>query len=82
MLALALWRDRRCKRCGGDLAETTDEHNDGGGLDRARYRPLPPVRCHLCTALAASEDAAAKNRHPHALIHRAELLPAPRPRSS
>lgn len=79
MLALALWRDQRCHRCGGDLAETTDEHNDGGGPDRARYRPLDPVRCHRCTAVASSEDKYRKNPHPHALIHRVELVPPRRP---
>jgi hypothetical protein len=75
MLGLALWREIRCGRCGGDLTETTDEHNDGSGPDRGRYRLLDPVRCHRCTALAASEKKYEKNEHSHALIHRVELTP-------
>lgn len=74
MLALAKWRDQRCNRCGGDLEETTDEENDGtpGHSD---YRPLPPLRCHRCTALSVSEDKYRATTHPHALIHRVELHP-------
>lgn len=81
MLALGLWRDKRCHRCGGDLEETTADENDGAGLDRARYRALPPLRCYRCTALATSEEQWKDKRHPHALIHRVELIPAPRPRT-
>lgn len=74
MLALALWRDSRCRSCGGDLVETTAPENDGSP-GSSSYRPLPPVRCHRCTALAASEERYRKNDHPHALIHRVELQP-------
>lgn len=75
MLALDLWRQRRCRHCGGDLEETTAEENDGTP-GRSGYRPLLPVRCHRCTALAASEEQYNKNSpHPRALIHRVELQP-------
>lgn len=77
MLALAHWRDQHCHRCGGDLEETTSEDNDGTP-GRAGYRGLPPVRCHRCTALAASEAAYKDSPHPHALIHRVELRPPSR----
>lgn len=75
MLALALWRDERCSGCGGDLVETTAEEHDGSP-GHSGYRPLLPVRCHRCTALAASEEKYRKDSpHPHALIHRVELQP-------
>jgi hypothetical protein len=74
MLALGLWRDSRCRGCGGDLAETTAEEHSGDP-GRAGYRPLLPVRCHRCTALSASEHTYRDERHPHALIHRVELRP-------
>lgn len=74
MLALALWHDRRCRRCGGDLEETTAEEHDGTA-GHSGYRSLLPVRCHRCTALAASEDGYKTSPHPHALIHRVELQP-------
>jgi len=74
MLALAEWRNSRCNRCGGDLAETTDEHNDGSP-GHAGYAPAPPVRCHRCTALSRSEKAYRDAEHPHALIHQVHLQP-------
>jgi hypothetical protein len=74
MLALHLWQDLRCHRCGGDLTETTDPANDGSPGNSA-YRAQEPVRCHRCTALAVSEERYRKNDHPHALIHRVQLQP-------
>jgi len=81
MLALALWEERRCRGCGGDLTETTRPEHDGLGPDRYRYVPLPPVRCHRCTALAASEAKYKDSPHPHALIHRVKLQPPRTPRA-
>lgn len=75
MLALALWEERRCQGCGGDLTETTRPEHDGLGPDRWRYAALLPVRCHRCTALSASEERHKDAPHRHALIHRVELQP-------
>ena len=82
MLALALFDDRRCRGCGGDLAETTRDEHDGLGPDRWRYAPLLPVRCHRCTALAASEAEYKDSPHPHALMHVVELRPPRRRKPS
>lgn len=81
MLALAEWRDSRCRGCGGDLAETTSPDNDGSP-GNAGYRALPPVRCHRCTALAASEAEYQDSPHPHALMHVVELRPPRRRKPS
>jgi hypothetical protein len=75
MVALAIWRDNQCSGCGGDLTETTAEENDGSPGHSA-YVPLYPIRCHRCTALAASEKQYSSNPdvpHPHALMHQVEL---------
>lgn len=76
MVALAIWRDNRCNRCGGDLTETTDEENDGTP-GHGTYVPVLPIRCHRCTALAKSEAKYRdlKAETPHALIHQVELRP-------
>lgn len=81
MLALNLWRESRCTGCGGDLAETTADENDGSPGNGA-YLPLHPIRCHRCTALSAVEKAYSQNPltpHPHALMHRVELRAPHRP---
>lgn len=74
MLALAAWRESRCHRCGGDLEETTDPDNDGSP-GNGFYKPLLPVRCHRCTALARSEKdyRDGGTEFPQALMHRVEL---------
>lgn len=69
IVALALWHDTRCRRCGGDLRETASPGMEGG------YTPLPPLRCHRCTALSAVEERYRSNSHPHALMHR--VIPKP-----
>jgi hypothetical protein len=76
MLALALYRDSRCHQCGGNLAETTSPDNDGSPGNGA-YVPLPPIRCHRCTALSRSEKRYRdeKAEHPHALMHQVEHRP-------
>lgn len=65
MLGLAAREAAECRRCGGDLVETTDhEHN--------RYVPDKPVVCLRCVALHQSEEIHAKNRERVGMIHRAE----------
>jgi hypothetical protein len=64
-LAYQVYRDSLC-RCGGYLPDTTNPRNEG------RYRPLPPLECQHCMALAESEESV-QHPHPIALIHRAEL---------
>lgn len=75
MLALALWRDLRCNRCGGDLTETTDDANSGELDATGRYVGLDPARCHRCTALSRAEEKYRNNSHAHALIHRVVWQP-------
>lgn len=77
MLALAEWRDSRCRGCGGDLEETTNPDHDGTPGNWG-YQPLKPIRCHRCTALARSEAKYRDNEHPHALMHVVELRPPAR----
>lgn len=74
MLALAEWHAGRCRRCGGDLAETTHPDHDGVA-GNAGYRPQLPVRCHRCTALAKAEHDYRDAPQPQALIHQVELRP-------
>jgi hypothetical protein len=80
MVALALWEQRRCGGCGGDLDETTSPHMEDG------YEALLPVRCHRCTALSRSEERYRKpvkgqvaTPHPHALIHQVRPKPGRTP---
>lgn len=64
MLALATREAAECRRCGGDLVETTDhEHN--------RYVPDKPIVCLRCLALHQSEKTHEKNAENVAMIHRA-----------
>lgn len=63
MVALAAWRDMRCKGCGGDLAVTTDPANEG------RFQPALPVQCFRCEAFSRSHQAYADEPHPHTLLH-------------
>lgn len=84
MLALAEHEADRCRKCGGDLHETTDpEHDASNPYGRAHYVPGPPVVCHQCLALSTSEKAFAKDARAAALIHVAPLRPRkPRRRPS
>ena len=80
MLALEAYEARLCKRCGGDLEETTKpEHDYNNPLAEAVYLPAEgyPMQCHSCAALDRSErDAAAQSpQHPGALIHAVRLVP-------
>jgi hypothetical protein len=65
-LAYQMYRDSLC-RCGGYLPDTTNPRNEG------RYRPLLPIQCHHCLALAQSEETYRDEPHPMTLIHQAEL---------
>ncbi|ATO14691.1 hypothetical protein CO540_13335 [Micromonospora sp. WMMA2032] len=79
MVALEEYEDGQCRRCGHELAESTDPGNDynnpfGSGF----YAPLPgtPVQCHACAALERSEQQAAAGnpQHPGALMHAVHLV--------
>lgn len=67
MLALAKYRESRCPRCDGDLAETTDPAN------RGRYVPLDAVCCYRCDGLIVAEQRYAKVERPGALLHAVQL---------
>lgn len=63
MVALALWRERRCPGCGGDLADTADPANDD------QYRYHPPLQCFRCVAFSQSHEVYDTEPHPRSLIH-------------
>ena len=67
MLALDLYRQSRCRGCGGDLHETTEPGNEG------RYEALPPVQCHRCVAYDISVTAYQDQPHPGSLLHQVRL---------
>ena len=75
MLGLAQREAQECRRCGGDLAETTDYAN--------RYVPQAPIVCLQCLALHQSEKDHAKEANAAAMIHYAKRVdrPKPKPRS-
>lgn len=76
MEALAAREAAACRRCGGDLHETTDPDNDGNNPRAARrYKPLPPVVCHRCVALHEAEQPYGEHPQRHAMIHQTELVP-------
>lgn len=61
MLGLAAREAAECKRCGGDLVETTDYAN--------RYVPKPPIVCFRCVALHTSEETHSKDPNRPGMIH-------------
>jgi len=61
-LGLAMREAAECRRCGGDLGETTDYD--------LQWTPQPPVVCLRCVALQAAEKGAAKHPFKGAMIHR------------
>lgn len=65
MLALAALEQDTCGGCGGRLTETT--------APGAEHVPLPPIRCHKCTALEISIEKHRSSPHSHALLHTARL---------
>lgn len=80
---MAIWRAGQCRRCGGDLAETTDPKHDSGNPHGTHlYRRTALKRCHRCTALMESEAAHSAPKpghiappHPGAVQHFVELVP-------
>ncbi|PWR08571.1 hypothetical protein DKT68_15250 [Micromonospora acroterricola] len=80
MVALEEYEAGLCKRCGHDLAESTDPaHDYNNPTATAVYLPAPgtPVQCHCCAALERSEQAvAAQNpQFPAAIMHAVQLVP-------
>jgi len=67
MLALGLYRQSRCRGCGGDLDETTNTAND------EKYHPLLPLQCHRCAAFARAQEQYREHPQPNSLLHRVEL---------
>lgn len=80
LVALEEYEAGLCKRCGHDLAESTDPAHDHNNLfGKAMYLPMPgtPVQCYACSALERSEQqvAAQNPQHPGALMHAVHLVP-------
>jgi hypothetical protein len=75
MLGLAEREAAECRRCGGDLVETTD-------YDSNKYVPLPPMVCLRCVALSAAEAKTRKAKSPEAagMIHRVKRVDRPKRR--
>ena len=70
MLGLAAREAAECRRCGGDLAETTDH-------ERNRYVPDKPVVCLRCVALHQAEKAHEKSPERVGMIHRTQRQDRP-----
>jgi hypothetical protein len=85
VLALAVWQAGMCRRCGGDLTETTNPLHDRDNPQGSHfYKAAKPVRCHRCTALMDSEHRHAEDKavaHPDACQHFVELVPRAQPRT-
>jgi hypothetical protein len=64
LLALAEREAAECRRCGGDLIETTKWSN--------RYVPQAPLVCLRCLALHQAEESHRKHPHAAGMIHRVE----------
>lgn len=78
LLALQMWRDSLCQRCGGHGAETTNPANDRNNPQALGiYRALPPIECHRCTALMTVEREYLDDKR--GLIHRVQLKPRRQP---
>jgi hypothetical protein len=63
MLALSLYRDRRCPGCGGDIDVTTNPENE------EQYRHELPLQCFRCVAFAQAHKAYDDQLYPMSLIH-------------
>jgi hypothetical protein len=72
MLALAAREAVECRRCGGDLAETTDYAN--------RYLPLPPLVCLRCQALHEADEQHSKHPQHAGMIQRVARHDRPQPK--
>jgi hypothetical protein len=72
-LALALREELECRRCGGDLVETTNYDN--------KFLPLDPLVCLNCISLRQSEKDYAKHPHAAGMIHRTKRVDRPKPKS-
>lgn len=79
MLALEVYRASLCRRCGGELAETTNPLHDADNPHGTHvYRRVKLLRCHRCTASMESEAQHSGNhlvKHPAAVQHHIELQP-------
>lgn len=73
MLALAEREAAECRRCGGDLNETTDYGN--------RYVPQPPLVCMRCLALHQADEAHRKHPEHAGMIQIVERRDRPQPTS-
>jgi hypothetical protein len=71
-LGLALREAGECRRCGGDLAETTDYDYS--------WKPAPPVVCLRCVALSASEKSHAEHTARAGMIHQVTKSVRPKPK--
>lgn len=70
MLGLAAREAAECRRCGGDLVETTDyEHN--------RYVLTDPTVCLRCVALHASEETYQKHPDRAGMMHHVQRQDRP-----
>lgn len=70
MVALAVLEAAACRRCGGDLAETTD-------YDAFVWEEQPPTVCLRCVALHASVDKHAKHPMAAGMIHQVKARRRP-----
>lgn len=78
--ALEAYEAGLCKRCRGELEQTTKpEHDFNNPLGTAVYVPAPgfPMQCHCCAAIDRSEQqtAAQNPQHPAAIMHAVTLVP-------
>jgi hypothetical protein len=60
-----------CRKCGGDLTETTD-------FDSWRWSAQPPVVCLRCVVLAEAEQQHRGHPQRAGMIHRAKKAPRPK----
>ena len=72
MLGLAMREASECRRCGGDLAVTTDW--------AWRWQPQPPIVCLRCLALHHDERAHKDHPQRPGMIHRVTKTPRPQPK--
>lgn len=70
-LGLAAREAAECRKCGGDLNETTD-------YEAWRWLPQPPVVCLRCVALAEDERKHKDHVQRAGMIHRVAKAPRPK----
>lgn len=66
MLALQVWRARRCPSCGRDIDECTAPDADG------KFVAGLPTRCHATTALSIAQAQYADAPQSEALLWRVD----------